>query len=202
MAAAPGDDLVLQRPWCATGCCVGPRRPVNQAGLTVGFVAGDPGLHALARDPQSPWRYGLSPSQPDTGAPSTAGHGKSYGHYGGTREPPEGGGPRQATPHPEVLLTSSQHACYQRPVPVQLDSHVDASADQLFAKPASYSGPDRRIWLQHNMVMKRATSLLQHRTQSTRQQQRKALRRSVVRPTVGMIFTISEACCTAAWFTL
>ena len=30
-------------------------------------------------------------------------------------------GPRQSTPHPEVLFTSTQHACYQRPVSVQLE---------------------------------------------------------------------------------
>src|SRR5271156_5224829 len=32
-----------------------------------------------------------------------------------------GMGLRQATPHPEVLLTSSRHACYQRPGQVHLD---------------------------------------------------------------------------------
>src|SRR5271163_4443978 len=31
-----------------------------------------------------------------------------------------GMGLRQATPHPEVLLTSSRHACYQRPGQVHL----------------------------------------------------------------------------------
>src|SRR5690625_4294711 len=47
--------------------------------------------------------------------------GWSGGHYGGTRGPPGSDVTRQATPHPEVLLTSTtQRECHLPPGRVQL----------------------------------------------------------------------------------
>ena len=40
-----------------------------------------------------------------------------------------GMGPRQATPHPGVLFTSSRHACYQPPGRVHLDADIAAGDD-------------------------------------------------------------------------
>src|SRR5690606_12841636 len=58
-----------------------------------------------------------APAAPAAGAPGT-----SAEHYGGTRGPPGSGcDSRQATPHPEVLLTSTNHReCHQRPGRVHL----------------------------------------------------------------------------------
>src|SRR5690606_33959090 len=58
-----------------------------------------------------------APAAPAAGVPET-----SDGHYGGTRGPPGSGcDSPQATPHSEVLLTSTNHCeCHQRPGRVHL----------------------------------------------------------------------------------
>src|SRR5271156_5759882 len=51
-----------------------------------------------------------------------------------------GMGLRQATPHPEVLLTSSRHACYQRPGQVHLDGiplAIELAASRMASMTAS-----------------------------------------------------------------
>src|SRR5690606_20097878 len=61
------------------------------------------------------------PGAPD--APAAGVPGTSDGHYGGTRGPPGSGcDSPQATPHPEVLLTSTNRPseCHQRPGRVHL----------------------------------------------------------------------------------
>src|SRR5690606_40861555 len=74
----------------------------------------------LRRPPRSPLfpyptlfrsRRGPPPTPPGApAAPATGVPGTSDGHYGGTRGPPGSGcDSRQATPHSEVLLTSTNH---------------------------------------------------------------------------------------------
>src|SRR5690606_33602728 len=96
----------------------------------------------LRRPPRSPLfpyptlfrsRRGPPPTPPGAPAAPAAGvPGTSDGHYGGTRGPPGSGcDSRQATPHSEVLLTSTNHCeCHQRPGRVQLEGgeHVEVVA--------------------------------------------------------------------------
>ena len=52
-------------------------------------------------------------------------------------------GLRQATPHSEVLFTSSQHACYQRHVPVQLERSlggIRCTLGVVCVRPSRFGG--------------------------------------------------------------
>ena len=61
-------------------------------------------------------------------------------------------GPRQSTPHPEVLFTSTQHACYQRPVSVQLVDFIPGDYDRktmdeaIAAVPAALVSDGPLLW--------------------------------------------------------
>jgi hypothetical protein len=63
----------------------------------------------------SPSRCGPAASQHGAAARSTTDLGRWCGHYGGTRASVGGCGPRQATPHPEALPTSTRPAHRYQP---------------------------------------------------------------------------------------
>ncbi len=97
-----------------------------QADLALGLTAGDPGPHALTRDPHRRSDMGLRPpfAEPldDQHSAMESGAGITVGH----ENLRSGMGLRQATPHPGVLLVSSQRARYQRLGQVHLggDDHT------------------------------------------------------------------------------
>src|SRR4051812_39230959 len=101
---------------CTPPCCGAPRAgvraagPIDQPGLALGFVAGDPGPHALAGDSHRRGDVRLRPAGPmpldDQLAAVNGGAGITVGHENLRADV----GLRQATPHSEVLLRSTPTA--------------------------------------------------------------------------------------------
>jgi hypothetical protein len=104
------DDAVLGLDRGAPRADVRAAGPILQPGLTLGGVAGDPGPHALARDPHRRGDVRLLPagSMPldDQLAAVDGESGITVGHENLRADV----GLRQATPHSEVLLRSTRPA--------------------------------------------------------------------------------------------